>query len=429
MFFYIDPGTGSMLFTILIGVISAAIFFFRNAIVKMRFFLHAGKQIKTDTARMPYVIFSDSKRYWTIFKPICDEMDRRGMKGLYITSSPDDPMLSETWQNIKAEFGGDGNKTFARMNMIKADFVLTTTPGLDIYQWKRSRDVKWYAHVLHACNDVTGYRMFGIDYFDALLLSGEYQIDEVRELEQLRDLPQKETVLVGLPHMDWMRKRLQEADPLPEHPTTILLAPSWGPSSILNRFGKKIIDSLLKTDYHIIIRPHPQSFESDKELMEELMRTYPNSDRLEWNRDTDNFDALNRSDILISDFSGVIFDFSLVFERPVIYADVSFDVGPYDAWWLERNGRKMWTFSILDKIGIQLKDDHLDHISSLVEQCLHATELRDGIEQARKESWVNIGHSVESIVDYMEKTRERLLTDEQTKPNDNQKRQPAAKQN
>ena len=47
------------------------------------------------------------------------------------------------------------------------------------------------------------------------------------------------------------------------------------------------------------------------------MNEYPESDRLEWNRDTDNFNVLNRSDILISDFSGVIFDFSLVYDKPV----------------------------------------------------------------------------------------------------------------
>ena len=35
MMFYIDPGTGSMLFTILIGVIGAAIYALRNSWVKL----------------------------------------------------------------------------------------------------------------------------------------------------------------------------------------------------------------------------------------------------------------------------------------------------------------------------------------------------------------------------------------------------------
>ena len=113
--------------------------------------------------------------------------------------------------------------------------------------------------------------------------------------------------------------------------------PSWGKSAILQKYGGKIIDELLATGYHVIIRPHPQSFKSETELMEESSCAhYPESDRLEWNRDTDNFEVLRRSDIMISDFSGVIFDFALVYDKPVIYADTEFDKSPYDAWWLDK---------------------------------------------------------------------------------------------
>ena len=38
-----------------------------------------------------------------------------------------------------------------------------------------------------------------------------------------------------------------------------------------------------------------------------------------------NIDVLNEADILISDFSGVVFDFSLVFNKPVIYTEPSMD--------------------------------------------------------------------------------------------------------
>ena len=45
MFLYIDPGTGSMLITILIGLFGTALFFLRNLFIKIRFF---GKKGKTD---------------------------------------------------------------------------------------------------------------------------------------------------------------------------------------------------------------------------------------------------------------------------------------------------------------------------------------------------------------------------------------------
>ena len=53
-----------------------------------------------------------------------------------------------------------------------------------------------------------------------------------------------------------------------------------------------------------------QKKRSEKEMLDSLMSKYPD---LEWNFDNDNFDILNRADLLISDFSGVIFDFALVF--------------------------------------------------------------------------------------------------------------------
>jgi hypothetical protein len=39
----------------------------------------------------------------------------------------------------------------------------------------------------------------------------------------------------------------------------------------------------------------------------------------------------------------------------------------YDAWWLEEG---LWTFSILDQLGLQLTEKNLDNIKSLIQQCL-----------------------------------------------------------
>ena len=408
MFFYIDPGTGSMLFTVLIGVLGALVYVLRNSWMKLKVLFLGGKSRDRSSSRAPFVFFTDSKRYWTIFKPLCDEMEKRGETVLYLTSSPDDPLLEETYTHVKTEFIGEGNRAFARMNMLQADVVLSSTPGLDVYQWKRSRNVRWYAHVLHAANGVTCYRMFGVDYYDALLLSGEYQVREVRELEAQRHLPEKECVLVGLPHMDALLKKWQDRGPAPEHETTILLAPSWGPSSIFNRFGEQMIENLLKTGYHLILRPHPQSLVSEKELIDRLRSRFPEGENLEWNFDNDNFDVLYRTDLLISDYSGVVFDFALVFDRPVIYADVSFDFEPYDAGWLNN---EMWTFRALPKVGVQLTQENADRLPELIEESLHSQAFAEGRKEAIAETWANRGGSIPAIADYLTGVRQRLMNE------------------
>ena len=80
---YIDPGTGSMLFTILIGVIGAGIYSLRMLFIKLRFRLSGGK-VEESHKKIPFVIFSDDKRYWNVFEPICREMDRRGTDIVYL---------------------------------------------------------------------------------------------------------------------------------------------------------------------------------------------------------------------------------------------------------------------------------------------------------------------------------------------------------
>ncbi len=414
LFTYIDPGTGSMLFTILVGVLGAGLYAARNALVKLRFLFSAGRVSSGEEERLPIVIFSDNKRYWNVFEPICREFERRGEELHFLTASEDDPALQQSFQHVHCRFLGEGNRAFAKLNMLRADVLLATTPGLDVYQWKRSRDVRWYVHLPHACSDIVLYRMFGLDYYDAILLSGEYQIRQIRELEKLRGLPEKELRLAGITYMDAMRSRLEQAEPLPLHPTTVLLAPSWGKSAILSRYGAKMLDALLDSGFQVIVRPHPQSFISEKEMLEELMARYPDSDRLQWNRDVDNFEVLRRSDLLISDFSGVIFDFALVFDKPVIYADTSFDSSPYDASWLEEE--PVWSFKILPRLGRQLTEDNFGRLRELVLDCLEDPLLQQGRDQARAESWVPMGGSAARVADYLLEKRRQLLAERNAVP-------------
>lgn len=345
-----------------------------------------------------YVIFSDDKRYWKTFQSVCREFIERGLDVFYYTASADDPALSNPYPHIHAEFIGAGNKAYAKMSFLSADVVLSTTPGLDVYQWKRSKNVKYYIHMCHAANDITLYRMFGVDYYDALLLSGNYQMNQIREIETIRNLPEKELELVGIPYLDDMAARLQKDQQEKNETATVLLAPSWGKAAIFGRYGGDIIEELLKTDYKIIVCPHPQSFISEKEQMESLMTRFPNSEKLEWNRDRDNYEVLKKSDVIISDFSGAIFDFCLVFDKPVIYTSPDFDISPYDAWWLKS---PLWTFSALSRIGVELNDKNMNSLSTLIADCMNNQHYQDARKEVRDETWAYRGQGARRIVDYI----------------------------
>lgn len=406
MYLYIDPGTGSMLFTILIGAVASLYYFAQRMFVKLKFKVSAGNTSRDSYDRVDYVIFSDSKQYWNVFKPICDEFERRQINAQYMTASSDDPGLTEPYKYIKAVFIGEGNTAFAKLNFLKADVCLATTPGLDVYQWKRSKGVRWYVHILHASGtSAAGYRMFSLDFYDAVLLTGAFQIDEIRELEGKRQLPAKELKVVGCTYMDELKKRLDDSKQVEHSNLTVLLAPSWGQSSILNRYGEKIIKALLDTGYNIVIRPHPQSYKSERDLIERLKKQFPETETLSWNQDNNNFDILNKSDIMISDFSSVIFDYSLVFNKPFVFAESTFDNSIYDAAWLDD---EMWKFKVLPKIGIPLRETDFDNMKEIIDQAIVDESLYAAREQARSEAWAHIGESAKLTVDYLIAKREEL---------------------
>ncbi|MBO4637571.1 MAG: CDP-glycerol glycerophosphotransferase family protein [Clostridiales bacterium] len=411
MYLYIDPGTGSMLFSIIIGVFGVVVFLARTLIIKLKFIASGGKKsAETDKNTLPIVIFSDHKRYWNVFKPVCDEMEKRKKTIYYWTASPDDPALDEKYEFVKTEFIGEGNKAISRMNMLRATMVFSTTPSLDVFQWKRSKFVKYYVHIVHMATDLSIYKMFGLDFYDAVITGGEYQMKQVRDIEAVRGIPQKEVLPLGIPYMDTMLQRFKDSSDSPKNDKpVVLLAPTWGGSSLLNRFGSEFIDRLIDTGYEIVIRPHPQSFTADKALMDSLQEKYKDGEKVSWNRDTDNFDILKKADILISDFSGVVFDFSLIYDKPVIYVDTEFNPDQYDCSWLDETP---WVFRTLPSIGRELKAENASQIKAVIDECLSGGDseaLAKGRDKARAEAWANIGKSAPLIADYLCNKYDELL--------------------
>lgn len=403
MILYIDPGTGSMLVTIIIGLLGTALYFLRNVLIKIKFF---GKGKDVDDNSYSLLMFSDHKRYWNIFKPICDELEKRDIKAIYMTESEDDPALEAGYKNIEAKYIGNGNIAYAKMNNIRAKIVLSTTPSLDVFQWKRSKYVDYYIHIAHMPNDIIFYKMFGLDYYDAILLSGEYQCEQIRKLEELRNMKEKRLEIVGLPYLDALKQRFDEYTVNNNSKErTILLAPTWGDNGILSKYGAQFIEKLLKTGYKIIIRPHPQSFTSEKKVIDILMEKFPNSDKIEWNRDNDNFEVMCNSDVLISDFSGIVFEYAMVFDKPFIYTKPDLDKSTYDCAWVDD---ELWTFKTLPRIGKELSPENFDRIDSIVEDILTNDVYKEGRETARKETWMYKGEGAQRVVDFIEKIDEEL---------------------
>ena len=395
---YIDPGTGSALFSIFIGAAAALYFVSRALILKLKVILSGGKS--ASSILHSYVIYNEGKQYYSVFKPVLDEFENRKTEILYLTSAQDDPVFEQTWHFVKAEYIGEGNRAFARLNMLQAGFCLMTTPGLNVYQLKRSKMTSHYSHVLHAPTDATTYRLFGIDYFDSVLLTGDHQVDDIRTLEQQRALPAKKLLIVGCTYLDEYAKKINNIPREENPPFTVLVSPTWGPSALLFKYGEKLLNPLVKTGWRIIVRPHPQSKKSEKAMLEKLTQRY--SEKIIWDYEPENIYSLAKADVMISDFSGIIFDYVFLRDKPVFYVNQGIDLRPYDADDLGDDViEKLWQFRVIKEIGIELKEECFENIGEYIKNASDSESLKLARDKTRNTAWQYPGEAGKRIADFM----------------------------
>lgn len=401
-FLYIDPGTGSMLFSVLIGAAATLFFLARALILKLKVLISGKKDgIQLDSSFKKFVIYNEGKQYWNTFMPVVQEFENRGIELTYYTSAKDDPVFETSWKHVKAEFIGEGNSAFAKLNMLSAGFVLMTTPGLQVYQLKRSKNVMHYSHVLHMPNDATTYRLFGLDFFDSVLLSGDYQATDLRTLEEMRGINRKDLITVGCPYLDVYKKNIEEIPDEENHPFTVLVSPSWGDVGILKKYGEKLLDPLSRTGWRIIVRPHPQSKKSESEMLERLEERYKDNNNIIWDYERQNIFSLKKADIMISDFSGIIFDYTFLCDKPVMYVAGNMDLRPYDAYDLNK---KLWQYEVLEKFGTELNEGQFENIKEVIQSMSDSKELAEQRRIAKETAWMHQGNAGKNIADYMIKT-------------------------
>lgn len=369
---YIDPGTGSMLISAGIALISVVFFMLKGFI--FRLFNYSGEKGEALDVNRKYglVFFSEGKQYWNVFYPLLEECSARGIKATYMTSGKDDPALKTKIDGIDIIYIGSGRESFYVMNRLKADMVVMTTPGLDVLELKRSKDVKHYSHLTHAMGSVAGYKSYAVDYFDSVLLGGDLDIKIIRELEELRDLPEKEIEVVGHTYVDALRETLTEKQYeytyFEERKPTILLSPTWGNHGLLRNYGEELLTALEKDNkYNVIVRAHPQSFISEKDMIEPLMEKFPNTESRVWDRERENLKALSHADIMISDFSGITFDFYTLFKKPILTMNAHYEKRGRDIIDIEA---EPWDVKALDIIGKTIYDKDINNILEIIEDTL-----------------------------------------------------------
>lgn len=351
---------------------------------------------KTPEAEREIVFYAEHEGYYPNFEGIINELLNRHRKKIcYITSDPHDPIFKKSNPMILPFYSKKLLPFF--VSIIRCKVFIMTLPDLNQLHLRRSVNPVHYVYVFHSL--VSTHMMYykgAFDYYDSILCCSPYQIEEIRKHEEINKLPSKSLIQAGYYRLeriyDKYKKYLEEKSSVMKK-ITVLVAPSWGVKNILESCGERLVDLLLKNDYNVIVRPHPETVKRSRRLINKLSKKFGNSPGFILERSVRTDNSLLKADILICDCSGVAIEYAFGTERPVLFLDVPYKIR-------NKNFKELniepFELSIRSKIGIVIPPEKLDIVPQTIKKLIaNQQDFKDIIVELRKQSVYAFGHSSE----------------------------------
>jgi hypothetical protein len=354
--------------------------------------------IRNFSSRIKYsqiVIFSEGNQYLNTFSPIVKELIKRKVYFNYYTLDTSDELLTIKSEYITPLFLGYGALGFIRFNNIKTKVLLSTTPniGNKNFPLQRPKNVEYLVHIWHSISDIGYYRKGSLDNYDIILNVGEFQKKSIQEITKQRATKIKEMFSVGLPYYDSFLRSFNIESINQE---TILIASSWGKKGLLKKYGHNILRTL--KNKKIIIRPHPQSFYSEKKFIQEFKTKCMALPNVHWDESKDPLNSFSKASLLISDTSSIRFDFSFLTFRPVITLKINNDdLQEYECSSL----KERWDEKAEKVLGSVIDEKNIQTLLSETDRLLNSFDERDSIQKLKRETLFTEGNSSKKIVDFI----------------------------
>lgn len=353
------------------------------------------------------VIWSERSGFYKYYEALIEGLLKRSNLTIhYITNDPDDAIFkkAESEPRIKPYYIGQ-KKLITLMMRMDADIVVMTTPDLQTYYIKRSmirKDVE-YIFVPHDMMSVhMGFRKGSLDHFDTIFCTGDHVAKEVRATEKTYALPEKRLVKFGYPLAEKLEAANMQAASSPAGgKKEILIAPSWQEDNLLDSCVDKLISSLVCEEYHLTVRPHPEYSKRYKEKLSLLVEKYKDipEEKLTFELDFTTNRSIYSSDLLITDWSGIAYEFAFATKKPVLFVNTKMKVENPD--WQEI-GMTPAEIYLRPQIGKALEKSELDTVSAAVADMLaRAPEYREKINEIKLSHLYSYGTSGAEGVSYI----------------------------
>ena len=359
------------------------------------------------------VFYSESSGFYKYFKGFIEYiLANTNLTIHYITSDPNDQIfrLEAADHRIRAYYIGE-NRLITLMMKMDADVVCMTMPDLENYHIKRSyvRDDIEYIFIQHGIgSNNMGMRRGCTDHFDTVFLCGVHQRREEEQIGRLYRLKERKLVDVGYPLIDEMRADFSKhaSEPAAQGHRKILIAPSWQKDNIVDLCLEELLDELKGTDYEIIVRPHPQEVRLKREYMDALKQKYePLGIQIQTDFSSNN--PIFEADLLITDWSGISWEFAFTTRRPILFINTPMKVMNPEYQKIEEVPLNI---RLRDELGISLNVDELGKAAESARYLLENTDqYHKRIEELAHEYIYHLDGSAEVGAGYIIETiREKI---------------------
>ncbi len=276
-----------------------------------------------DERRRNLVVFCDSPGMAVHLDPIVRDMiDTFGIEISYFTTDPADPRIHQSTPGVHAFCLETPALQTWFFKSLETCLFVTTTPDLGSSGYPRSVHPVHYAYIHHSMVSTHMiYRGAAFDQFDTVFCCGPHHEQEIRAREKNLDLPPKTLVAHGSARLDEL---LEAADghPMPSETSPVLIAPSWGPTGLLETCGSEVVRRYVEAGIHVLLRPHPETLRRTPKIVNDIVGAFAGNAFFHYDPDVSSLDALLQSRIMVSDWSGAALEFAMGLERPVIFVDV-----------------------------------------------------------------------------------------------------------
>lgn len=346
------------------------------------------------------VIYSEKSGFYKYYKDVMDFMLKYSNVIIhYVTNDPKDQIfaIAENQPRIKPYYISE-KKLITLLMKMDADIVVMTCPDLDRYHLKRSyvrKDIEYVYMFHYPLSTHMVLNTGALDHYDTILCVGDFQFEEIRAAERVYDLPEKKLISAGYGQLEQLYNSYQKMEKVKRDKPKILIAPSWQQDNILDSCIDPLLAQLLGKGYEVVVRPHPEYVKRYKPRMDAIVQRYSNPEIKDLNFELDftSNDSLFNSDIIISDWSGSAYEFSLVTLKPAVFVNTPPKINNPE---YEKLNVEPLEFKLRGEVGIQIDPGNMDGLDQKINELLDNSEAyADQIKQIRDKYIANFGRSGE----------------------------------